>query len=86
VTKLNVHTRVIAEDYDFESVRELELSCSNCGTVIPDSTVERLTSEPEFPHICRQCGHVAKLALAELDKLADSLSWTIPELEQYVDN
>jgi hypothetical protein len=61
---LKTETRVIAEDYDFESVRALTVTCE-CGAIVPD--------EPLFTeglHRC-QCGKTAKLA--ELDKLADSL-------------
>jgi hypothetical protein len=70
-----LHTRVIAEDYDFETVRDLIVACERCSVKIPDETLNR-------PHICRKCGLVHKLTREELDTYADSLTWTVPELRE----
>jgi hypothetical protein len=78
---VSVESHVIATDYDFESVRALEISCEKCSAKIPDSTLERLQDEAEFPWICERCGKVSKLSPSELDRFADSLAWTIPELK-----
>jgi hypothetical protein len=77
-----LHTRVIAEDYDFETVRDLIVACERCSVKIPDETLNRLFTKPEFPHICRKCGLVHKLTREELDTYADSLTWTVPELRE----
>jgi hypothetical protein len=72
-------TRVIAESYDFEKVKDLTVECP-CGTAVPDAIVELSFFEPEFPFICQRCGRIIKLSLAELDGYADSLTLSIEEL------
>jgi hypothetical protein len=68
-TLLKTETRIVATDYDFEAIRELQVYC-DCGAVVPD--------EPLFTngvYVCR-CGKTAKLA--ELDALADAMIQPLP--------
>ena len=72
---LKTETLLICEWYDGESIRELSVSCE-CGLIIPSDVLDRCVElGVEYP--C-PCGRIVRLA--ELDKLADSLSWRITQV------
>jgi hypothetical protein len=69
---LRTEILLVAEWYDYESIRELKVYC-DCERSIPNEALERLVLQD---YQC-PCGHI--ITLAELDKYADSLIRCIPK-------
>lgn len=63
-------------DNDIAQEENLAVYCERCGSKVDPSIIEQVWSQQDIDYVCPQCGKVTNLTLRELDKFADTITFS----------